>query len=100
MIKIKDAVDGVIDAMRLRGCCDYTLKEIRWSVYTPIIRYHCDNGTEVCSDELLEEICRKQEESTLFVGIDISNNTVIVFAEGVMNLAPVVVMIGTVFIGD
>lgn len=62
MIKIKDAVDGVIDAMRLRGCCDYTLKEIRWSVYTPIIRYHCDNGTEVCSDELLEEICRKQEE--------------------------------------
>ena len=62
MIKIKDAVDGVIDAMRLRGCCDYTLKEIRWSVYTPIIRYHRDNDTEVCSDELLEEICRKQEE--------------------------------------
>ena len=28
MIKIKDAVDGVIDAMRLRGCSDYTLKEI------------------------------------------------------------------------
>lgn len=38
MIKIKDAVDGVIDAMRLRGCSDYTLKKIRWSVYTPIVR--------------------------------------------------------------
>ena len=62
MIKIKDAVDGVIDAMRLRGCSDYTLKEIRWSVYTPIIRYHSDNDTDICSNELLEEICRKQEE--------------------------------------
>ena len=27
MLKIKDAVDGVIDAMRLRGCSDYTLKK-------------------------------------------------------------------------
>lgn len=62
MIKIQDAVDGVINAMRLRGCSEYTLKEIRWSVYTPIIRYHFDNDTDVCSDDLLEEICQKQEK--------------------------------------
>ena len=62
MIKIKDAVEGVIDAMRLRGCSDNTLQEIRWSVYTPIIRYHSDNGTDICSEGLLEEICHKQEE--------------------------------------
>lgn len=62
MIKIQDAVDGVINAMRLRGCSEYTLKEIRWSVYTPIIRYHFDNGTDVCSDDLLEKICQKQEK--------------------------------------
>lgn len=62
MIKIKDAVDGVISAMQLRGCNENSLKELKWSIYTPIIRYHFDNGTEVCSDELLEEICKKQEE--------------------------------------
>ena len=62
MIKIQDAVDGVISAMRLRGCSEYTLKENRWSVYTHIIRYHFDNDTDVCSDDLLEEICQKQEK--------------------------------------
>lgn len=62
MIKIKDAVDGVINSMQLRGCNEDSLKELKWSIYTPIIRYHFDNGTEVCSDELLEKICQKQEE--------------------------------------
>lgn len=73
MIKIKDAVDGVINAMRLRGCSEYTLKEIRWSVYTPIIRYHFDNDTDVCSDDLLEEICQKQEKR--YQQNEISRNT-------------------------
>lgn len=48
--------------MQLRGCNEDSLKELKWSIYTPIIRYHFDNGTEVCSDELLEKICQKQEE--------------------------------------
>ena len=62
MMKIKDAVDGVIKAMKQRGSTDYTLQEIRWSVYNPIIQHHFDNGTEICSYGLLEEICQKQEE--------------------------------------
>ena len=62
MIKIKDAVDGVIYAMQLRGCREESLRELKWSIYTPIIRYHFDNGTEVCSEELLEEISKKHEE--------------------------------------
>ncbi len=61
MLKIQDAVDGVINAMRLRGCSEYTLKEIRWSVYTPIIRHHFNNDTDVCSNKLLDSICQKQE---------------------------------------
>lgn len=65
MLTIRDAVDGVINAMRTRGCCENALKEIRWSVYTPIIRYHSDNGTDVYSSELLETICQKQEERYL-----------------------------------
>lgn len=65
MLKIQDVVDGVINAMRTRGCCENTLKEVRWSVYTPIIRYHSDNGTDVYSNKLLEEICQKQEERYL-----------------------------------
>lgn len=65
MLKIQDAVDGVINAMRTRGCCENTLKGVQWSVYTPIIRYHSDNGTDVYSNELLEEICQKQEERYL-----------------------------------
>lgn len=37
------------------------MKEIKWSIYTPIIRYHYDNGTDICSSELLDGICQKQE---------------------------------------
>ena len=44
--------------------------------------------------------CGGEEEIALSVGIDISNNIVIVFAEGIVDFAPVIVMIGTVFIGD
>ncbi|MDO5128275.1 MAG: tyrosine-type recombinase/integrase [Eubacteriales bacterium] len=65
MLKIHDAVDGVITAMQQRGCTEYTLKEIRWSVYTPIIRYHTDSGTDICSHKLLDELCQKQEERYL-----------------------------------
>lgn len=65
MLKIQDAVDGVISAMRTRGCGESALREKRWSVYTPIVRYHHNNGTDVCSNELLEEICKKQEERYL-----------------------------------
>ena len=61
MVKIEDAVDGVLNAMRSRGCVEQSLKEIKWSIYTPIIRYHYDNGTDICSSELLDGICQKQE---------------------------------------
>ena len=44
--------------------------------------------------------CGGEEEITLSVGIDISNNIVIVFAEEIAYFAPIVVTIGTVFIGD
>ena len=44
--------------------------------------------------------CGGEEEIALSVGVDISNNIVIVFAEGIVDFAPVIVMIGTVFIGD
>lgn len=65
MIKIQDAVDGVLNAMRLRGCTEGTLEHNRWSTYAPIINYHRENNTEYCSDELLESICQKQEERYL-----------------------------------
>lgn len=65
MLKIQDAVDGVINAMRTRGCCESSLREKQRSVYTPIVRYHHNNGTDICSNELLEEICQKQEERYL-----------------------------------
>lgn len=65
MLKIQDAVDGVINAMRTRGCYESALREKQWSVYTPIVRYHHKNGTDICSNELLEEICQKQEERYL-----------------------------------
>ena len=61
MIKIKDAVNGVIDAMRKRGCTEYTIEQQQWSVYTPIIRYHESHGADECSLELLDSICRRQE---------------------------------------
>lgn len=65
MIKIQDAVDGVINAMRIRGCSDCSLRDKKWSVYAPIVNYHHDNGTDIYSDDLLEEICKKQEERHL-----------------------------------
>lgn len=65
MLKIQDAVAGVINAMRTRGCCESSLREKQRSVYTPIVRYHHNNGTDICSNELLEEICQKQEERYL-----------------------------------
>ena len=61
MQKIQDVVDSVFDAMRLRGYCENTLQQRRWSIYAPIINYHRENGTEYCSNELLESICKKQE---------------------------------------
>ena len=44
--------------------------------------------------------CGGEEEITLFVGINILNNIVIVFTEGVVYFAPIFVMIGTVFVCD
>ena len=44
--------------------------------------------------------CAGEEKITLFVGIDISFDIVIVFAEEIAYFAPIVVTIGTVFIGD
>ena len=44
--------------------------------------------------------CGGEEEITLFVGMDISFDIVIVFAEEIAYFAPVVIMIGAVFIGD
>ena len=41
-----------------------------------------------------------EEEIALSVGIDISNNIVIVFAEEIAYFAPVVIMIGAVFVCD
>ena len=61
MLKIQDAVEGVLFAMRLRGCAEGTLQHNRWSVYNPIINYHRENGTDYCSDELLESLCKKHE---------------------------------------
>ena len=44
--------------------------------------------------------CGGEIEASLFVGIDISFDIVIVFAEGVMNFTPVVIMIGAIFVYD
>lgn len=60
MLKIQDVVDAVFSAMRLRGYCESSLEHLMWSVYKPIINYHYDKGTELCSDELLNCICEKQ----------------------------------------
>lgn len=62
MLKIQDAVDGVINAMRLRGCTESTLLHNRWSVYALIVNYHHKHGTDCCSDKLLERFCQKQKE--------------------------------------
>ena len=44
--------------------------------------------------------CGGEEEIALSVGIDISFDIVIVFAEGIVDFAPVIVMIGTIFVCD
>ena len=44
--------------------------------------------------------CGGEEEIALYVGIDISNNIVIVFAEGIAYFAPIFVMIGAIFIDN
>ena len=44
--------------------------------------------------------CAGEEKITLFVGINILNNIVIDFAEGIAYLAPIVAMIGAVFVCD
>lgn len=62
MLKIEDAVDGVLDALRSRGCAESSLRDIKWSVYTPFIRYHHDNGADFCSNELLDNLCKRQEK--------------------------------------
>lgn len=62
MLKIEDAVDGVLNALQSQGYFESSLKAIKWRIYTPIIRYHHDNGSEICSNELLDSICKKQEE--------------------------------------
>lgn len=62
MLKIQDAVDGVINAMRLRGCTESTLLHNRWSFYALIVNYHHKHGTDYCSDKLLERFCQKQKE--------------------------------------
>ena len=61
MVRIQDAVDYVLCAMRSRGCTEGTLQHNRWSVYNPIINYHRENGTDYCSDELLESLCKMHE---------------------------------------
>lgn len=46
--------------MRMQGFLESTLEHLKWSVYKPIINYHHDNGTELCSDDLLNRMCEKQ----------------------------------------
>ncbi len=60
MLKIEEAVDGVLAAMRMQGFLESTLEHLKWSVYKPIVNYHHDNGTELCSDDLLNRMCEKQ----------------------------------------
>ena len=61
MQKIQDVVDGVIDAMRLRGLTENTIQHRRRSVYNHIINYHCSKNATIYSSELLDEICEKQK---------------------------------------
>lgn len=61
MQKIDDVVSKVLEAMRLRGLGEYTLKCVNWSIYRSIIRWHHKNGTAYYSEELLDALCRFQE---------------------------------------
>lgn len=62
MQKIEDAVSGVLDAMRQQGIGDYSIQRMNWSIYRRIINWHCENGTDVCSIELLNNLCEYQKE--------------------------------------
>lgn len=61
MQKIEDAVSGVLDAMRQQGIGDYSIQRMNWSVYRRIINWHRKHGTEVCSIELLNNLCEYQK---------------------------------------
>lgn len=60
MLKIEDAVNGVLDALRDQGLKESSIQQISWSVYHPVINWHYEHGTEFCSDELLESLCERQ----------------------------------------
>lgn len=62
MQKIEDAVSGVLDAMRQQGIGDYSIQRMNWSIYRRIVNWHCENGTDVCSIELLNNLCEYQKE--------------------------------------
>ena len=61
MQKIEDVVNKVLEAMRLRGLGEYTLKCVNWSIYRSIVNWHYKHGTEYYSEELLEDLCKQQE---------------------------------------
>lgn len=61
MLKIQDAVNCVLNAMKLRGCTESTLEHNKWSIYNPIINFHTKNGTDNCSNKLLKKMCQQQE---------------------------------------
>lgn len=60
MLKIEDAVNGVLAALRDQGLKESSIQQISWSVYHPVINWHYEHGTEFCSDELLESLCERQ----------------------------------------
>ena len=62
MQTIRDAVAGVLDAMRQRGTNECTIRDINWSVYCPFINWHHEHGTEICSFELLDSLCEHQKQ--------------------------------------
>ena len=62
MQTIRDAVAGVLDAMRQRGTNECSIRDINWSVYCPFINWHHENGTEICSFELLDSLCEHQKQ--------------------------------------
>ena len=62
MQKIEDTVADVLEVMRKRGLGDYSIKCINWSVYRPIINWHHEHGAEVCSFELLGNLCAHQQK--------------------------------------
>lgn len=61
MQKIEEVVNKVLEAMRMRGLGEYTLKCVNWSIYRPFVNWHHKNGTEYYSEKLLDELCKHQE---------------------------------------